>query len=37
MTYPTIDSFLEVNITSINAENMIELINSCVLQIYEDK
>ena len=37
MTYPTIDSFTETGITSINAENMIELIGSCVLQIYEDK
>ena len=37
MTYPTIDSFTETGITSINAENMIELIGSCVLQIYENK
>ena len=37
MTYPTIDSFTETGITTINAENMIELIGSCVLQIYEDK
>ena len=37
MTYPTIDSFTETGITSINAENMIDLIGSCVLQIYEDK
>ena len=37
MTYPTIDSFTETGITSINAENMLDLIGSCVLQIYEDK
>ena len=37
MTYPTIDSFTETGITTINAENMIELIGSCVLQIYENK
>ena len=37
MTYPTIDSFTETGITSVSAENMIELIGSCVLQIYEDK
>ena len=37
MTYPTIDSFTETGITTVNAENMIELIGSCVLQIYEDK
>ena len=36
MTYPTIDSFTETGITSVSAENMIELIGSCVLQIYED-
>ena len=37
MTYPTIDSFTETGITTVSAENMIELIGSCVLQIYEDK
>jgi len=36
MTYPTIDSFTETGIQTINAENMIEVISSCVLQIYED-
>jgi len=36
MTYPTIDSFTETGIQSINAENMIEVISSCVLQIYEN-
>jgi len=37
MTYPTIDSFAESGIQSINAENMIEVIGSCILQIYEEK
>ena len=37
MTYPTIDSFTETGITTVSAENMIELIGSCVLQIYENK
>ena len=37
MTYPTIDSFTETGIQTINAENMIDVISSCVLQIYEQK
>ena len=36
MTYPTIDSFAESGIQQINANNMIDIIGSCVLQIYED-
>ena len=36
MTYPTIDSFLENYITKYNANNMLELISSCILQIYEN-
>ena len=36
MTYPTIDSFAEAGIQQINANNMIDIIGSCVLQIYED-
>ena len=35
MTYPTIDSFTESGIQNINASNMIDVISSCVLQIYE--
>ena len=31
------DSFAESGIQSINAENMIEVIGSCILQIYEQK
>ena len=36
MTYPTIDSFAESGIQQINADNMIAIIGSCILQIYED-
>ena len=36
MTYPTIDSFAESGIQQINANNMIDIIGSCVLKIYED-
>ena len=37
MTYPTIDSFLESGIETINASNMLDVVGSCVLQIYEEK
>ena len=37
MTYPTIDSFLESGIEKIDANNMLDVIGSCVLQIYEEK
>ena len=37
MTYPTIDSFLESGIETINASNMLDVVGSCVLQIYEQK
>ena len=37
MTYPTIDSFLESGIEAVNANNMLDVIGSCVLQIYENK
>ena len=36
MTYPTIDSFLESGIETITANNMLDVIGSCVLQIYEN-
>ena len=36
MTYPTIDSFVDTGIQSVTAENMIEVIGSCILQIYEE-
>ena len=37
MTYPTIDSFQEGGIQTISASNMLEVVGSCILQIYEDK
>ena len=37
MTYPTIDSFQEGGIQTINAGNMLEVVGSCILQIYEEK
>ena len=35
MRYPSIDSFATTGITEITAENMIDVIASCILQIYE--
>ena len=35
MSYPTIDSFKESGIRDINPSNMLEVIGSCILQIYE--
>ena len=35
MTYPTIDSFLDSGIEKIDANNMLDVISTCVLQIYE--
>ena len=37
MTYPTINSFNDTGIQTINAGNMLDVIGSCVLQIYEQK
>ena len=37
MTYPTIDSFTQSGIQTINAENMLQVVGSCILQIYEEK
>ena len=37
MTYPSIDSFSDTGIQEINATNMLEVIGSCILQIYENK
>ena len=37
MTYPTIDSFKDSGIQNISAANMIDVIATCILQIYEDK
>ncbi len=35
MKYPSIDSFENAGLTDIKAENMIDVISSCILQIYE--
>ena len=37
MTYPTINSFTDTGIQQINANNMIDIVSSCILQIYEKK
>jgi hypothetical protein len=36
MKYPSIDSFKETGITTINASNMLDVIGACILQIYEE-
>jgi hypothetical protein len=37
MTYPTIESFKERGIMTITASNMLDVITSCILQVYEDE
>jgi|TARA_B100001059_G_scaffold138813_1_gene138955 hypothetical protein len=37
MTYPTIDSFAKIGITTIDSSNMLDVIVSCILQIYDKK
>ena len=37
MKYPTIDSFSETGIKDINPSNMLEVIGTCILQIYEEE
>ena len=37
MTYPNIDSFKASGITTITAVNMLDVIGTCILQIYEQK
>ena len=37
MKYPSIDSFSESGITNITANNMLDVIGSCILQIYDKK
>jgi len=37
MKYPTIDSFSETGIKDINPGNMLEVISTCILQIYEEE
>ena len=36
MTYPTIQSFVDKGIDNITADNMLDVIANCILQIYED-
>ena len=37
MQYPTINSFRDSGIKNITAENMLDVIGTCILQIYEDE
>jgi hypothetical protein len=37
MTYPGINTFKDKGLAKLNAENMIEVISACILQIYENK
>ena len=37
MKYPTIDSFKDSGIKDINPSNMLDVISSCILQIFEDE
>jgi len=37
MTYPNIDSFDNMGIQEIKASNMLDIIGTCILQIYEEK
>ena len=37
MTYPSIDSMSKTGITDISAANMLDVIGSCILQIYDKK
>ena len=37
MTYPTIDSFMDTGISEITSSNMLEVIATCILQIYDKK
>jgi len=37
MTYPTISSFADSGIKDINASNMLDVISTCIMQIYEDE
>ena len=37
MQYPTIESFKDTGITNITASNMLDVISTCILQIFEEK
>ena len=36
MTYPTIQTFTDKGVNTITADNMLDVIGNCILQIYED-
>ena len=36
MKYPTLESFKETGIKDINPSNMLEVIGTCILQVYEE-
>ena len=36
MTYPTMDSLSATGIQTIKSSNLLEVVNSCILQIYEN-
>jgi len=35
MQYPTLDSFVDMDVAAVNATNMIDIIASCIVQIYD--
>ena len=37
MTYPTIDTFIKNEVQTVNAGNMLDIVGTCILQIYEQK
>jgi len=37
MTYPSVDSFINFDATNINASNMLDIIVTCIKQIYDNK
>jgi hypothetical protein len=37
MKYPTLDAFNDTGISEINSKNMLDVISSCILQIYDKK
>ena len=37
MTYPTINTFIENEVQTVNAGNMLDIVGTCILQIYEQK
>ncbi len=37
MTYPSLDSFIDFDTTNINASNMLDIIVTCIKQIYDKK